>query len=138
MADPLLRGLDFAFLAGHTALIFFNLFGWIWPKIRRLNLLSILLTAGAWVVFAPWMGLGYCPCTDWHWQVKEALGQTDLPGNYLTYLFDAWTGLAVSDAFSERLAWLCLTPALLASVGLNLRDHRRRKCRNGEGAEESP
>ena len=137
MADVLLRGLDFAFLGAHTILIFFNLFGWLWPQTRCLNLLSILLTAGAWIVFAPWMGLGYCPCTDWHWQVKEALGQNNLPGNYLTYLFDVWTGLAVSDTFSERLAWLCLTPALLASIGLNLCDHRRRKKGSKEGSTES-
>ena len=114
--------LDIAFLVGHSALIVFNLLGWTWRKTRRLNLLSILLTAASWLVLAPWYGLGYCPCTDWHWQVKEALGQTDLPNNYLTYLFDAWTGVEITDDFAERLAWFCLAPALVASVGLNLRD----------------
>ncbi|MGE4551380.1 MAG: DUF2784 family protein, partial [Opitutales bacterium] len=76
--------LDFAFLFLHTALIFFNLLGWAWKKTRRLNLLSIGLTVSAWFVFAPWYGLGYCPCTDWHWQVKRALGQYDMPNNYMT------------------------------------------------------
>ena len=51
----------------------------------------------------------------------EALGQTDLPNNYLTYLFDAWTGLAVSDEFAFRLAWGALIPALALSLYLNLR-----------------
>ena len=118
--------LDLAFLVGHSALIAFNLFGWIWPKTRRLHLLSILLTAASWVALAPWFGLGYCPCTDWHWQIKEALGQTDLPNNYLTYLFDTWFGLEITDATAERLAYLCLTPALLASLSLNLRDYSKR------------
>lgn len=116
--------LDLAFLVGHSVLIVFNLFGWAWPKTRRLHLLSILLTAASWVALAPWFGLGYCPCTDWHWQIKETLGQTDLPNNYLTYLFYAWFGLEIADADAERLAYLCLAPALVASIYLNLRDHR--------------
>ena len=119
--------LDHAFLVAHTALIFFNLFGWAWRRTLRLNLLSIFLTAGSWVAFAPWYGLGYCPCTDWHWQVKWALGQTDLPNNYLTYLFDAWTGIAVSDEFAFRLAWGALLPALALSVWLNLKGRRSGK-----------
>ena len=119
--------LDHAFLVAHTALIFFNLFGWAWGRTLRLNLLSIFLTAGSWVAFAPWYGLGYCPCTDWHWQVKWALGQTDLPNNYLTYLFDAWTGIAVSDEFAFWLAWGALLPALALSVWLNLKG-----CRSGK------
>ena len=127
--------LDIAFLVGHSALIVFNLLGWALRKTRRLNLLSILLTVASWLVFAPWYGLGYCPCTDWHWQVKEALGQTDLPSNYLTYLFDAWTGIKITDDFAARLAWLCLVPALLASVTLNLRDFIADKKAKGTASE---
>ena len=124
-----LVALDYAFLFLHTGLIFFNLLGWAWIKTRRLNLLSIMLTVSAWFVFAPWYGLGYCPCTDWHWQVKEALGQTDLPNNYLTYLFDTWTGIAISDATAELLAWSCLAPALAASVALNLKSLKARRAK---------
>ena len=113
--------LDHAFLVAHTALILFNLFGWVWERTLRFNLLSIILTVTAWFAFAPWYGLGYCPCTDWHWQVKEALGQTDLPNNYLTYLFETWTGIVVSDEFSATLAWAALVPALTLSLFFNLK-----------------
>ena len=113
--------LDYAFLVVHTALILFNLFGWVWERTLRFNLLSIILTVTAWFAFAPWYGLGYCPCTDWHWQVKEALGQTDLPNNYLTYLFETWTGIVVSDEFSDTLAWSALVPALALSLFFNLK-----------------
>ena len=130
MSTGTLVFLDHAFLVGHTALILFNLFGWTWKKTLRLNLLSLFLTGGSWVAFAPWYGLGYCPCTDWHWQVKWALGQTDLPNNYLTYLFDAWTGVAVSDEFAFRLALGALIPALTLSLYLNLKD-------NGNGKKKS-
>ena len=127
MSEGTLVFLDHAFLVAHTALIFFNLFGWAWRKTLRLNLISIFLTAGSWVAFAPWYGLGYCPCTDWHWQVKWALGQTDLPNNYLTYLFDAWTGIEVSDEFAFGLAWGALLPALALSIWFNLKRLWRRK-----------
>ena len=113
--------LDYAFLVAHTALILFNLFGWVWERTLRFNLLSIILTVTAWFAFAPWYGLGYCPCTDWHWQVKEALGQTDLPNNYLTYLFETWTGIVVSDEFSATLAWAALVPAFALSLFFNLK-----------------
>ena len=130
--------LDHAFLVAHTALIFFNLFGWAWRRTLRLNLLSIFLTAGSWVAFAPWYGLGYCPCTDWHWQVKWALGQTHLPNNYLTYLFDAWTGIAVSDEFAFRLAWGALLPALALSVWLNLKGRRSGKKNEKQTSQRPP
>jgi len=127
LAPTTLVFLDHAFLIGHTALIFFNLLGWTWKKTLRLNLLSLFLTAASWVAFAPWYGFGYCPCTDWHWQIKWALGQTDLPNNYLTYLFDAWTGIAVSDEFAFRLAWGALIPALVLSLYLNLKGNGKKK-----------
>ena len=114
--------LDVTFLVLHTILIIFNLFGWIFRKTRRINLLSILLTVSSWLVFAPWYGLGYCPCTDWHWEVKRRLGETDLPNNYLTYLIDAWTGIAITDFTAERLALVCLAIALIASITLNVGD----------------
>ena len=127
LAPTTLVFLDHAFLVGHTTLIFFNLLGWTWKKTLRLNLLSLFLTAASWVAFAPWYGLGYCPCTDWHWQIKWALGQRDLPNNYLTYLFDAWTGIAVSDEFAFRLAWGALIPALVLSLYLNLKGNGKKK-----------
>jgi hypothetical protein len=114
--------LDVTFLVLHTLLIIFNLFGWIFRKTRRINLLTILLTASSWLVFAPWYGLGYCPCTDWHWEVKRRLGETDLPNNYFTYLIDAWTGIAITDFTAERLALGCLAIALIASISLNVGD----------------
>ena len=130
--------LDIAFLVLHSLLIIFNLFGWAWRRTRRLNLLSILLTVGSWLIFAPWYGLGYCPCTDWHWQVKEALGQTDLPNNYLTYLLYAWTGIVNTDATAEQPAGFWLAPALVTSVGLNLRDFIAKKKGEDDSSQSPP
>ena len=40
--------LDKFFFVFHSSIILFNLFGWIWRKTRRWNLLLILLTAASW------------------------------------------------------------------------------------------
>ncbi|MEO5906489.1 MAG: DUF2784 family protein, partial [Saprospiraceae bacterium] len=62
--------LDYFFFFFHTSLILFNCFGWIFPKLRRWNLITLLLTAFSWFVLGIWFGLGYCVCTDWHWAVR--------------------------------------------------------------------
>ena len=46
--------------------------------------------------------------------------------NYLTYLFDAWTGIEVSDEFAFGLAWEPFT-ALALSIWFNLKRLWRRK-----------
>src|SRR6185369_12599195 len=55
----------------HLAVIALNLFGWMWTRTRRFNLALLLFTAFCWFGLAPWFGMGYCPLTAWHWQVKQ-------------------------------------------------------------------
>ncbi|MBI5707465.1 MAG: DUF2784 family protein [Armatimonadetes bacterium] len=57
-----------AFFVFHTALILFNLFGWVSRKTRKWQLVTLGLTACSWLVFGFWRGWGYCLCTDWHLQ----------------------------------------------------------------------
>ena len=64
--------LDIFFIVFHTSLIFFNLFGWIWKYTRRANLVALLLTGGSWFILGLYYGIGYCPFTEWHWEVLHA------------------------------------------------------------------
>ena len=66
---------DIFFVIFHSALIAFNLAGWIWRKTRKAHLVVLSLTMVSWFVAGIWYGFGYCPCTDWHWQVKKKLGE---------------------------------------------------------------
>ena len=116
MQENLLHCLDFCFLAGHSALIAFNLFGWTWKRTRRLNLLSIGLTAGSWLAFAPWYGLGYCPCTDWHWQVKEQLGESALPHSFIKYLWDKIFLTPISPKAVDLLTFIAFFTSLIAAL----------------------
>jgi hypothetical protein len=122
----MLHALNYFFFAFHTALIFFNLFAWIWKPLRLANLIVLVVTGLSWVVFAPWYGFGYCPCTDWHWRVLEALGETDLPRSYIKLLFDRMTGLDASPFWTDVVTLTSFLAALAISITLNVRDRLAR------------
>ena len=123
--------LDKFFFVFHSFVILFNLFGWIWRKTRRWNLALILLTAGSWTLLGIRYGFGYCPCTDWHWQVRIKLGLVDLPHSYLKFLFDTLTGLDIRPGLMDTMAFSGLGAAFVLSLILNVRD-RQKKRRSGE------
>ncbi len=114
--------LNIFFFVFHSSLIIFNLFGWIWKKTRLANLIVILLTVFSWTILGIWYGFGYCPCTDWHWQVRVKLGYLDMPSSYTKFLIDSLTGLDVKETVVDTLAVTLLALALVASVFTNVRD----------------
>lgn len=120
--------LDWFFLLFHTGIIFFNLFGWIWKKTRVANLILLLLTAFSWFVLGIWYGWCYCVCTDWHWQVLDKLGRTNVPNSYITYLLQrinpSWF---VPQTIIDTATAACFFLALVASVVVNVLDWRRKK-----------
>ncbi len=81
----MLKALDIFLSFAHLAILVFNLFGWIWPSTRKLHLVVVLTTAFCWLVLGIWYGIGYCPITDWQWQLKAKLGETNLPNSFVTY-----------------------------------------------------
>ncbi len=121
----LYRLLDVALVAFHTVLVGFNLFGWAWRRTRRLHLFTIGATLAFWFGAGVVYGWGYCPLTDWHWQVKRALGETSLPASWIKYHLDAATGIDWSPAFVDAVVIGSALAALVLSVVLNLRDRRR-------------
>jgi hypothetical protein len=127
----MMKFLDIFFTVFHTCLVLFNLFGWIWKLTRRLNLLLLLLTAGSWVILGIFYGFGYCPLTDWHFNILEKLGHTNLPDSYLSFLFTRLTGLAIDQSLVDTLTLWGLIIALLISLYLNARDWLKlRKTKN--------
>jgi len=120
----LLQLLDAFFFALHTLWIVFCVVGWAWRRTRLLNLVVLLLTLASWTLLGIWYGLGYCPFTDWHWEVREALGKPPETTSYLVFMVQTLTGRAVSSTLVDTAAVLGLAAALLASITLNLRDWR--------------
>jgi len=122
------NALNIALFVFHTALILFNIFGWMWPPTRRWNLLTLGLTIFSWVVMGFWKGAGYCICTDWHWQVRHQMGIAESADSYIILLARTLFGWdpPVSTANSIALGFLIVS--VIGSVIMNLRDFRRAKA----------
>ena len=124
----ILRILDIFFVIFHTSLILFNLFGWIYKRSRKLNLIILSLTGASWLFLGLIVGtLGYCPLTDWHFTILEKLGKTDLPGSYIKYLADRLTGSDLNTSLVDKFTLYCFLAALVISGILNLRDYIRKR-----------
>ncbi len=116
-----MKFLDIFFTVFHTCLVFFNMFGWIWKKTRLLNLICLLLTASSWLILGIFYGFGYCPLTDWHFNILQNLGYKDLPDSYLSFLFTRLTRLTIDQSLVETVTMWGLIIALVISLYLNLR-----------------
>ncbi|HRK54196.1 MAG TPA: DUF2784 family protein [Cyclobacteriaceae bacterium] len=127
MMDLELHIANVFFYVFHTVLIFFNLFGWLHPRMRKLNLISLLITFGSWLLLGFWKGWGYCFLTDWHYQVLQSLGERNIPSSYIAFLVEKLTGwlpnAQMVDLFTVGFALL----ALLCSLWVNTRNAKRNK-----------
>jgi len=122
------RILDIFFVIFHSSLVLFNIFGWIWKKTRRLNLIVLGIIGSSWLFLGLIVGmLGYCPLTDWHFNVLEKLGRTGLPNSYIKYLADRLTGLDFNTNLVDSVTLYAFLIVLLISLVLNVRDVARRR-----------
>src|SRR5688572_8292787 len=119
------QALNIAFFVFHSAWIAFNCLGWIWRRTRRWQLVTLSLTALSWFGLGPWFGWGYCPCTDWHWRVRERLGYTD-PPSYIQLLARELTGIDPGPTLANVVAVIALVTASILGVTLSVRDRRAR------------
>ena len=124
----MLNFLDYFFTIFHSVVIVFNLLGWIFKPLRKANLILLLLTGGSWFILGIFYGIGYCPLTDWHWQVLHKLGVTHLPNSYVTYLFYRIFNITISDNTADLLIIIFYFSALVFSVYFNFR--KKPKQRN--------
>ena len=132
----ILKILDISFAVFHTALIVFNLTGWAFRKTRRIHLAVISLTILSWFGLGYFYGFGYCPCTDWHWDVKLALGERGLPASWVKYYVDWLTGKDWDASLIDTAVGAFGFSALIVSIIVNWRD-RRKSSRNPAGGLEA-
>jgi hypothetical protein len=111
--------LNILFTVAHLGLTFFNLLGWAWKPTRKAHLITLIITAACWFVLGIWYGWGYCPLTDWHWDVKEKLGEKNLPDSFIKYFADKITGRDIDPSLVETVTLCCLVFAVIASVYTN-------------------
>ncbi len=126
----ILRILDIFFVVFHTTLILFNSFGWIWYKTRRLNLVTLLLTGSSWLFLGLIVGtLGYCPLTDWHFNILAKLGKTNIPDSYVKYLADRLTGLDLNASLIDDITLYTFIAALVLSIIFNFLSARKKQVK---------
>jgi hypothetical protein len=115
--------LNVGFFVFHSAWMLFNCVGWIWKRTRRWQLVTVSLTAMSWFGLGLWYGWGYCPCTDWHWQVRARLGYLD-PPSYIQLLTRELIGVDLGPALTNVVAVVTLTAVSAIGVVLTIRDRR--------------
>ena len=127
-AEMIYHILDIFFTVFHSSLLVFNLFGWLFRKTRLLNLITLLLTGASWLFLGLIVGtLGYCPFTDWHFNVLEKLGKTGLPSSYVKYLFDRITGIDINSILVDRITLYSFLAAFTISIILNISGVRKKR-----------
>ncbi len=129
--------LNYYFFVFHTALVLFNLLGWTFKKTRRLNLLTLSLTAFSWFVMGIWYGWGYCLCTDWHWQVREKLGYHDESDTYIHLLLLKLTGVNFPTPLVEMGTLVGFLLSFGASLFLNVKDFTEKRRRQRDSSLQS-
>lgn len=122
--------LDIFFVIFHTTLILFNLLGWIWKKTRFANFITLVLTAASWFILGIFYGIGYCPLTDWHFNILRKLGEQGLPGSYIKYLVDRLTGLDFNAQLVDFATVAGLFVALALSIYTNFFLSQNKKEKN--------
>ena len=119
--------LDYFFFFFHTSITMFNIIGWMFPKTRKINLVTLLLTAFSWFGLGIWYGWGYCVCTDWHWDVRGYLGYDDKSNSYIHFLILKLTDINLKPQLVDKVVLIVFLLSLVMSIWLNVRDWRRKK-----------
>jgi len=100
-------------------LVLFNLFGWLFPKFRKLHFFSLIFTFFSWGVMGIWKGFGYCFLTDWHYQVLRNLGESGMPNSYISFLIERFTGWLPNADLVEIMTLVFTILAFVCSVWVN-------------------
>jgi hypothetical protein len=130
MSETLLKILNLFFFGFHTVLILFNIFGWLVPRWRLANFITLSLTAFSWFVLGIWYGWGYCFCTDWHWQVREMLGYENMSSSYIHFLILEMTGINFPADLVDAFTVILFFAAFVISAYLNFRKWRGQRSGN--------
>jgi len=120
MPDTLLKIIDVFFIGFHTILILFNVFGWMVPRWRFANFISLSLTLFSWFILGIWFGWGYCVCTDWHWQIREMLGYQNTSSSYIHFLILKLTTIDLPANLVDLFTGIILFTVFIISTYLNI------------------
>ena len=113
--------LDILLTLIHVSFIGFCVFGWMFKRTRKANLVFLGATFVSWFLFGIWKGIGYCIITDYHYQIKTSLGETNLPYSYIKYLWDGMLPV-ISPQAADILTITVFFACVSASIFLNVKN----------------
>ncbi len=120
--------LDHFFTVFHSLLVLFVLTGWIPKKTRKAHLILLGLILFAWIVIGLYKGvLGYCPLTDWHWDIKRALGERNIPSSFTEYMAEKISGVDLSRKLVDAFTLGGLVLSILMAIIMFFKDQKLRK-----------
>ncbi|MCG8572757.1 MAG: DUF2784 domain-containing protein, partial [Spirochaetes bacterium] len=114
--------INYFFLIFHSLLIVFNIFGWIFKKTRKANLMTQTATFLSWYGLGICYGWGFCFCTEWHWQARARLGYTDSSISYIHFLLLEITGISFNEPLVIKITIFIFFICFFASIILNCID----------------
>ena len=133
MSTLILVALDKGFFVVHALLIAFNMVGWAWKRTRLAHLVTLGLTTFSWFVLGAFYGFGFCVCTQWHFDVRRALGYQDTEYSFVQLLATHWFGRELSEESSNWLAGTVFGGVVVATaiVWGRLAFKRRKEAADG-------
>lgn len=126
---PVYEFLNVFFHVFHISIILINTTFWMSLRTLWISQITLLLTFVSWVGFGFVYGFGYCFLTDWHWQVKEHLGERDLPLSYIKLVIDRSFQTDVDSELVNQWAIIFLAISLLGCTLQTLRKRFRRRVK---------
>ena len=122
----MLKAADILFTSVHLVIILFNLTGWLFPRLLKAHLIFVIITLSCWFILGIWYGIGYCPVTHWQWQIKEQLGEQNLPASFIKYYADKLSGTAIDAALIDWITGIGFGLAIIATSILNYKRIKNR------------
>lgn len=119
--------LHYSFVVSHIIIIVFVLVGWAFRITRKAHLALIFVTLFSWLILGIWYGYGYCFWNDWHWQILEKMGRSDLPSSFVKFVLDSLSGRDWDPSTVDVITALALLSVLCLSVYTNWKDSYRKK-----------
>lgn len=107
------------FHGAHVSIIVFVLVGWVFPSLRRFHFVLLVLILSSWFILGRWLGVGYCPISDWHWKLKGSLGEGRPEGTYIHHVLQKLTGKTLNSPRVDKMTTLVTLTLATLSLVLN-------------------
>ncbi len=125
MSPTTLLILDWFLNILHFAIVFMLCFGWIAKATRKFHRILLCVVTICWLAIGPLMGksIGYCPVTDWAWQVRTLRGETELEYGYINYLTEK-LGVYMSNGTTDLVVGVIFGFIWLMTIILWVREYK--------------